>query len=240
MWLSDDERDRVAALRVMVVEGVLPPGEPRRYVDLAGVLGTDAAGVAAAVRELGRDGFVEPLSDGTFRVVPGAHEDVDDLVAIRLLVEPAALRQAAACARAVDLISLRELAALVGEACRRAAFEDYYEATEGFFTAWLSLLPNRLLADLVVDLRRRTRLDGARQILEAGLRSDVEPAYLALIGLIEAGDLDGVEAAARGMLERLRYVGAPRRDRGESLPFLEEFPADALPFEVDDFDDVGW
>lgn len=240
MLLSDVERARVAALRVMVVEGAIPPGEPRSCGDFAAVLGTDALGVADAVRELARDGFVELLSDDRFMVSPDAHDDVDDLVAIRLLVEPTAYRQAAAQARVADLITLREQARAVGEACRRVDVEDYFEATEGFFATLLAVLPNRQLADLVIDLRRRTRLDGARQVLEAGLRSDVEPWYQNLVSLIEERDLDGVARVTREFLQRIRFLGAPRKERGAAWPLVDTLPPELLPVVVDEYDDTGW
>lgn len=238
MPLSDDERGRVAALRLLIVWGGIAPGESRRYADLTEALGTDAKGVAAAVRELGRDGFLELLDGEGFRVTEEDPDDVDDVVAIRLLVEPAAVRQAAAAVRAADLITLREMA----EGLERAEkdFDRFFEADEGLVATMLTLLPNRKLAELVVDLRLRTRLDGARQIVEAGLYDGSRDGYGPLIESIEAHDPDGVERFVRRRLRQLRYLGAPRRERGESWPFREDFPPDDLPFDVDEYADTGW
>lgn len=240
MGLTDEERNRVAALRLMIAEGLLAVGESHTFVGVAVELGTDAAGAAAAVRELGRDGFIELLPEGRFRVDPDAATDVDDLVEVRLLLEPWALRRAAACVRVADLITLRELAAAVADTCRRADFDDYFEAVEGFYATVLSLLPNRPLAELVLDLRHRTRLDGARQIVEAGLRGDVEPEFGTLVDLIEARDLDGVEALVRCRVGQLRYLGAPRRERGEPWPLIDAYPANMVPVDGEEPADLGW
>lgn len=240
MQLSDADRARVAALRLLILRGGIVPGEPHQYADVAEALDTDAAGVAAAVRELGRDGFLELLPEGGFRVTDERDDDFDDVVAIRWLVEPAAVRRAAACVRIADLITLRELARNLEEAGRRTDFDLFFEADEGLNGTLLTLLPNRKLAELVLDLRLRTRLDGARQLVEAGLYDAAHDGYGPLIESIEAQDLDGVERFVRLRLSRLRYLGAPRRDRGESWPFREDFPVDDLPFDVEDYDDTGW
>lgn len=239
MGLTNVERDRVAALRLMVIDGAVVPGVPTRYADLAARLGTDARGIADAVRELARDGFIDLLPDDSFRVAWGTCED-DDVLAIRLLVEPALFCRAAASCRAADLLTLREVADALGAACVKGDFERYLEAREDFYATLVGTLPNQLAGEMVLDLVHRTRLDGARQVLEAGVWADVGPEFRRLVDLLEARDLEGIGDWVRQRLVRLRYLGAPRRGRDEAEPVSEPYPDDMVPFEVDEYADTGW
>ena len=240
MSLSTAARDQVATLRVLLLDGDIVPGEAIAYADLTDALGADADAVAAAVRELGRDGFVELLREGRFMILPHEVEDVDEVVAVRLLVEPAAVRRAAAAVRLADLIPLREMVREVEAAMLRADYDQFHEAHEDFYATLLTLLPNRRLAELVLDLRRRTRMDGARQVVEAGFRMKSGPSLVRLVRLIEAGDLDGVEALMHDLVAGLRYLGAPRRERGEPWPVYDTYPEDMVPMEGLSPPATGW
>lgn len=233
------ERDGVAVLRQMIVAGIVGVGQEWTFERLAADLGTDTATAGDLVREIARDGFIDLLADG-FRVRESGGTEQDELVAVRLLLEPTAIRDAAAAARVADLITLREFVAEIGEAARANDFDRYHEAIEGLYATAMALVPNRVLADLVTDLHRRTRTEGVRQLVEAGLMTASEGRFQALVDMVERRDLDGVERAVAAGLAGLRFLGASLPGGAGVLSPVDDYPRNSLPFEVDDYADTGW
>lgn len=232
--------DAAAVVRHRIVSGIIGVDEPWSFVRLADEIRSDVATAKAAVHELAREGFIDVAPEG-FRVNSGAGSPSDEVLELRLLVEPVAVRQAAAHVRVADLIALREVVDAVGEASRRRDFDDYNEAVADLYGIMLRLVPNRQLAELVQDLRVRTRTEGARQLVEAGLMTNAEWPYAKLLEAVEARDGDAVGTLVATSLRNLRYLGAalPGASSGYSA-HAEPYPDDLVPFEVDDHVDTGW
>jgi len=199
------------ALRAAIVSGRLAPGEVHSAPALAATFGVSATPVREAMLDLVREGLVEPLRNKGFRITEVSDRDLDDITEVRLLLEPPAVGEAARRATAEDLAALQPLAEGVVQAARAGDLAGYLEADRAFHVALLALAGNRLLVDLVADLRGRTRLHGLATLASAGGLEVSAREHLALLDLLRAGDADGAVAFTRRHLRhiRSRWAGRP-------------------------------
>ncbi len=199
--------DRVyATLREYLRAGRIPTGQPLQEAALAEQLGVSRTPVREALARLASDGLV--VAEGRSFTVPALNvSDIEDIYALRFLLEPEALRLVAASrperkALAPLRAAMEEMAA-AHEAGDGAAFMD---ANYRYRDAWTALVPNkrlvraiRLYADHVRYLRAFT-LDNAsvRAIVLKGLKQ--------LTTALTAGDGAAAAKAMRAHLENARRI----------------------------------
>ncbi len=199
--------DRVyATLREYLRAGRIPTGQPLQEAALAEQLGVSRTPVREALARLASDGLV--VAEGRSFTVPALNvSDIEDIYALRFLLEPEALRLVAASrperkALAPLRAAMEEMAA-AHEAGDGAAFMD---ANYRYRDAWTALVPNkrlvraiRLYADHVRYLRAFT-LDNAsvRAIVLKGLKQ--------LTTALNAGDGAAAAKAMRAHLENARRI----------------------------------
>ena len=223
----------VARLRMLVVDGFLAPDRPEPIDAVAAVLGVDERLAWAVLMELGRDGFLERVGEDRVRVRTLPEMMDAQVLQVRALVEPPAVRGAAEHARAVDLMEVRALAEHVEDAVTKHDHGEFRRCDDEFFAAWLALNPNVELARLCTELRQRTACDGLRAPVEWGVSSDLLGTHRRMVDLLEAGAFDALEDLSRTIVERLRFVGAPRMD----APYLADPPVSLVPDGDDGFPD---
>ncbi|MFP5415924.1 MAG: GntR family transcriptional regulator [Actinomycetes bacterium] len=219
----------VGRLRMLVADGSLPARDSVPIGTVATMLDVAPQAALGVLMELGRWGFLERVDDETVRVRAVAEDEIqDDILEIRRMLEPAAMRRAAEHARPVDLITLRALVDPVDAAVEARDPHGFRHAEDALAATLLSLHPNVELARLCVELRLRTAYDGLRAAVEEGVLGTPFRQHGRLVDLVESGDFDGVERLARDTVAALHYVGAPRMDS----PYLAGAPI-ALDTEVD-------
>src|SRR3954464_5013510 len=104
-------RDSVAnALRAAVISGELKPGEVYSAPMLGARFGVSATPVREAMLDLVREGLVISLRNKGFRVTEVSDDDLDNLAALRLLIEPPTIRDVVPAIPAADIPGLRRLA----------------------------------------------------------------------------------------------------------------------------------
>ena len=209
--------DRVYhTLRQLLREGRLGAGQRLREVPLAAQLGVSRTPVREALARLASEGLVAVEGRGYVSGGVG-HDDVEDIYELRRLLEPAAIRHAAAVAR--EPAAHAPLAAAVREcaAADRADDADAFMAGNARFRAvWLGMVRNRQLvraieryASHVQHLRRSTLSDPrTRKVALAGMKR--------ICAALAAGDPEAAARAMRDQLEAARAAllasgGAPRR-----------------------------
>jgi DNA-binding GntR family transcriptional regulator len=185
---------RVAAvLREAIVDGILEEGTPLVETQLAAELRVSRGPIRSALHVLEGEGLVETRSNGRMFTVRFGADDMDDLLAVRLELEAAAVRRA--CAEHAEVAPVR--AAFEAFSQERASTERLVELDLAFhrelvelggsrflLTAWLALAPvlqavitigNRRLArqDPVSHLRRI--LAAHEPLLEPLARHEAEP-----------------------------------------------------------------
>lgn len=162
-----------------------------RLVDheLAGVMKVSRMPVREALLQLKNEGYLEGTSRG-FVLPQFTPEDIANVFEIRLLLEPAAA--ADACGRAtLDGLGKMKIAAESAErAHRKADVLGYMQANWSFRAAWIGMVPNRRLVQMIDRLhdhaqavRLATLKDKAfrslsllhtQHILDAFLKQDAE------------------------------------------------------------------
>jgi GntR family transcriptional regulator of vanillate catabolism len=139
------------ALREMLVQGQLRPGEKIREVPLSAQLKVSRIPLHLALERLANEGFLEVLPKRGFRVSLFSVEDMYDSIELRGVLEGAAARMAAE--RLTDLRSLEPMRAISQQILTLIrkpkmtieAFTRYIDLNAQFHSALLDLAGSRML-----------------------------------------------------------------------------------------------
>lgn len=209
-------RERVReTMQELIISRQLAPGQHLVESELANMLGVSRQPIREAIQLLNSEGWVH-LRPGYGAFVHAPTEtEVDELLAVRAVLECESARLAALHADADGVARLRELCA-EGEAAVDADDTDRMVAANAELHRYVSELSgNRVLLDFVSQVDRRVRWYYTPIARRRGHQSWHEHAKL--IDAIESGD---GEAAARIMREhtegtRRSYLEQPE---GEATP----------------------
>ena len=202
-------RERVGdALRAALVAGRLEPGIVYSAPSLAAQFGVSATPVREAMLDLAKQGLVEAVRNKGFRVTALSDRDLDELTALRALIEVPTTARLAGTLSAPHLARLRELAAEIVTAAEAADLVSYVEADRRFHLTLLGHAGNRHLVDTVGDLRARARLYGLSQLAERGQLTASAAEHLDLVDRLAAGDCAGTEAVITRHLGHVRGLWA--------------------------------
>ena len=204
-----------AALRGSIVAGELHPGELYSVPGLAERFEVSATPVREAMLDLAGEGLVIAVRNKGFRVTELSDRDLDEITALRLLIEVPTVRDVAAAVgvgsiapAAVD--DLRPLSVAIEEYAVTGDLVAYVEADRAFHLALLVLSGNPHLVEVVGNLRSRSRLYGLNERANAGqlLRSARE--HDQLLDLILTGDGPRVESLMASHIDDVRSTWAQR------------------------------
>ncbi len=202
-------RDSVAnALRAAVISGELKPGEVYSAPTLGARFGVSATPVREAMLDLVREGLVISLRNKGFRVTDVSDEDLDNLAALRQLIEPPTIRDVVPVIPAKDYPRLRRIAEDIVVAAQAGDLIAYIEADRVFHVTLLAYSGNQKLVDVVSDLRSQTRLLGLTPLVESGRLVPSATEHHELLDLMEAGDGDGAEQLMRRHIGHVRGLWA--------------------------------
>ncbi|MBB6347989.1 GntR family transcriptional regulator [Nonomuraea muscovyensis] len=205
-------RDRIRdALRAAIISGRLEPGVIYSAPTLGAQFGVSSTPVREAMLDLVKEGLVVPHPNKGFRITEVSEQDLDNLAAVRLLIEPPTVRDAVAVIPADDFPRLRTLAQDIVEAVERADLVGYIEADHVFHLTLLGYSGNRFLVDVVSGLRTQTRLPGLVPLLESGRLGRSAAEHHELLDLVEARDPAGAELLMRRHIGHVRglWAGGP-------------------------------
>jgi DNA-binding GntR family transcriptional regulator len=186
--------DAVAnAIRAMIVEGRLRPGERIKEAELAIGLGVSRTPVREALIRLAAEGAVTSRPAVGYSVRPLSIEEFEQLYDIRPLLDPEALRLA-------GIPSLERLARL--EALNHAfAATDDPEAAIRLDDDWhmelLAGCPNRVLIELIENIIVRTRRYELALLRERPNVLRAAGDHEAILDALRQGDLPGACAALK-------------------------------------------
>jgi DNA-binding GntR family transcriptional regulator len=182
------------AISAAIISGQIPPGAVISVPTLATQFNVSATPVREAMLDLEKRGFVEALRNKGFRVTDVDQEALRQIVEVRRLLEPQALRQLALNFTAEHSAQARSLADRIVAGARNGDLNAYLAADQEFHLGLLRLLGNPLLVSLVSDLRERTRLVGLRTLLDTDELSMSVAEHYDMLNLLEAHDAEGVSA----------------------------------------------
>jgi DNA-binding GntR family transcriptional regulator len=199
--------DRVyATLRAYLRAGRIPAGQPLQEAALAAQLGVSRTPVREALARLASDGLV--AVEGRSFILPALGvEDIEDIYALRFLLEPEALRLVAASQpERKPLAPMRkalEDMAAAHEAGDGAAFMD---ANYRFRDAWTALVPNSRLVRAIQLYADHVRYLRAFTLDEAAVRALVLKGLKRLALALAAGDGEAAAEAMRAHLDNAKRI----------------------------------
>lgn len=156
------------ALEAAMVSGELKPGEVYSAPALGELFGVSATPVREAMQDLSKDGFVEAVRNRGFRVIEMSDTDLDEISAIRLLLEVPTTTELTGKVPAEGLAQLALIADEIVAAASSGDLIGYLDCDRHFHAELISFTGNRHLAGLVDRMRRQTRLFGLDDLVDSG------------------------------------------------------------------------
>lgn len=188
-----------AGLRAAIVDGRLAAGERYSVAALADGLGVSRTPVREALLMLERQGLVRFERNKGVRILETSAGDLEEVFALRLLLEVPATRRAAARLSAADLdaldAELDAMATAVDEGPFMAHDQRFHEIV-------LDAAGNRRLATLVDQLRDHVRLRGASTVGRSRDLDAIHAEHVAIRDALRSRDADAAAAAMRQHLLR--------------------------------------
>lgn len=205
-----------AAIRASIVAGKVEAGTIYPVVHFAEWLGVSATPIREALFDLAGAGLVEVVRNRGFRVPLLSEEDLDDLFAIRMMLERPAVVTVAAVHGLQDSTHLRRLAR---EVERHAASGDviaFLAADRDFHYQLLAAHSNRRLIDMIMELRDHTRLHGLQLLAHSGRLLESARIHTELLTAVETQDIAAADTLIVRHLRHTRGVWAGRGEGDES------------------------
>ncbi|AIY02198.1 putative transcriptional regulator, GntR family [Arthrobacter sp. PAMC 25486] len=175
------------ALRAAVISGEMKPGEVYSAPALGKRFGVSPTPVREAMLDLAKEGLVTSLPNKGFRVTEVSDEDLDEITALRLLIEPPTVHQVTPLIDDAGLARLRGMANAIVDFAVSGDLIQYTEADRAFHIAILEYSGNKRLIALISELRAHTRLLGLAPLAAAGKLRDAALEHVELVDLIAAG-----------------------------------------------------
>jgi DNA-binding GntR family transcriptional regulator len=185
------------ALRAAVITGELQPGTLHSVQTLATQLGVSRTPVREALIKLAQQGMVRFERNRGVRVLQTSLHDLEEVFALRLLLEVPATRRAC---HQLDGAGRRELRKLYQAMERAAAADDEFRMWEHdrrFHRVLLEGSGNLRLAEYVDGLRDMVLRRGVSTAGFSRGLDEIVAEHRAVLDRIEAGDADGAAEAMR-------------------------------------------
>jgi DNA-binding GntR family transcriptional regulator len=209
------------AIKQDILVCALAPGADVTERELGARYGLGKAPLREALIRLTHEGLLQAIPRSGYRITPVTIQDVQDIFALRLLLEPAAARQAAG---RIDAALLREL----NELCRagykpgdRASESRFLRANRQFHVAIADASGNRRLARLLGQL-----LEETERLFHLGLAvrdrtEEMKHEHEDLLAALVRGDGGAAEQAAIAQIDAARTMVM---DGILSAPWLKQTP----------------
>lgn len=202
----DDVHDQLLRL---IIDGHMEAESPLSIDALAREFGVSSSPVREALTRLESTGLVQRLALRGYRVAPALDADeLADLLAARLLLEPAVTAEAASSPDRAELVRQLERSVDALEIAPRgeqfASFRAYYEADREFHRAIVAGTGNRFLMhayDALGSHVQRFRLFSGRGVTDA---AETVAEHRAIAQAIADGDARASEDAMRRHLHGVR------------------------------------
>ena len=204
--------DRVyATLRDYLRAGRISTGQPLQEAALAAQLGVSRTPVREALARLASEGLV--VADGRSFTVPSLTDsDIEDIYALRFLLEPEALREIAEGKLGrKSLQPMRKALEDMAAAHEAGDGAEFMEANYRFRGSWMVLVPNRRLARAIELYADHVRYLRAFTLGEAEVRAVVLKGLKRLLQALEAGDGEDTAAAMLAHLSKARSILLERK-----------------------------
>ena len=204
-------------IRGLIITGQMQPDQLYSVPRLATDLGVSATPVREALLDLAREGLLEPVRNRGFRVVSLSPSELNDIFAIRVLLEvPVVAEIARARLTPAQIEQLRHLAGATKRAADDGNLIEFLETDRQFHVGLIATLGNKPLADLVETLRDRVRLHGFKNGSTREHIAQSANEHFQLLDALSKHDEAGAVAVMRRHLERSRHVWGDGDQTGQT------------------------
>jgi DNA-binding GntR family transcriptional regulator len=207
----------LSALRTAVVSGELAPGSLYSVQTLATQLGVSRTPVREALIKLAQQGMVRFERNRGVRVLLTSLHDLEEVFALRLLLEPAATRRAVDRLDPVQRKELRRTFAQMEKAAKADDEFTMFEHDRRFHRVLLEASGNARLAGIVDGLRDMVLRRGVSTARESRSLDDIVAEHRVILDLVEAGDAEGAAAAMRAHVEHTAALLIAQEAGGEPV-----------------------
>jgi DNA-binding GntR family transcriptional regulator len=194
--------DAVAqAVRDGIAAGELAPDTTYSVYQLADLLGVSRSPVREGMLRLAEAGLVEIRRNRGFRVLrPRAH-DVEEIVEIRLALEPPAARKAAERGTDEQHAAVRSALDAMAAAAARGDAASFWPADRALHDLLLRASGNARAAAIVAQLRSTTALLGPPTTASGRTLAEIHAEHEPVVAAVLARDGAAAAAAMRAHLE---------------------------------------
>ncbi|WP_022873768.1 GntR family transcriptional regulator [Nesterenkonia alba] len=204
-------RERVTQiLREAMVAGELEPGAIYSAPTIAEKLGVSPTPVREAMMELEREGLVTALRHRGYRIKELSDQTLEQILAVRALIEVPTVGRVAEVATAKDVDALRPVADELDRTAAEGEFQAFIAADMTFHLNLLSIAGNDVLVEEVRRLRSLSRLYGLRELKESPILRETAHEHHLILDRVEVHDQRGAEDLMAQHLGHVRGVWAGR------------------------------
>jgi DNA-binding GntR family transcriptional regulator len=194
--------DAVAqAVRDGIAAGELVADETYSVYQLAELLGVSRSPVREGLLRLAEAGLVEIRRNRGFRVLPPRAHDVEEIVEIRLALEPPAAGKAAGRGTAEQHAAIRGALDTMAAAAGRGDHASFWPADRALHDLLLRAGGNARAAAIVAQLRSTTALLGPPTTASGRTLAEIQAEHEPVVAAVLARDAAAAEAAMRAHLE---------------------------------------
>lgn len=191
----------LSALRSAVITGELVPGGLYSVQTLADQLGVSRTPVREALIQLAQQGMVRFERNRGVRVLLTSLHDLEEVFALRLLLEPPAVRRAVSRLDAVHRKEVRRTFVQMEKAAKAGDEFTMFEHDRRFHRALLEAAGNARLAAFVDGLRDTVLRRGVSTAHGSRSLADIVAEHRTILDRVESGDADGAAAAMRDHIQ---------------------------------------
>jgi DNA-binding GntR family transcriptional regulator len=189
------------AVRDGIASGELTPDETYSVYQLAGLLGVSRSPVREGMLRLAEAGLVEIRRNRGFRVLPPRAHDVEEIVEIRLALEPPAAAKAAHRGTVEEHAAIRAALHTMAAAAAREDAASFWPADRALHDLLLRAAGNVRAAAIVAQLRSTTALLGPPTTASGRTLAEIHAEHEPVVTAVLARDGGAAEAAMRAHLE---------------------------------------
>ncbi|MBA3875766.1 MAG: GntR family transcriptional regulator [Anaerolinea sp.] len=192
----------VSSLRWAIFMGELPPGDHFSVPILAEQFGVSPTPVREAVLDLVQQGLVVALPNRGFKVVAPSMEYLRQAMQVRRLLEIPTMRAIAATVSPGEIEPIRRLADAILRFAQEGDLKHFVEADYEFHWQLTGLCGNRILTEVIEDLRSRARVVAIPAIARLGVITETAKEHQDLLTAMIERDLDAVERVTLAHMDR--------------------------------------
>jgi DNA-binding GntR family transcriptional regulator len=190
------------AIKKMIVETTLSPGQTLTETQLAVTLGISRSPIRQALVRLQEDGFVEIEPWKQARVAPLTPDVVREIYSVRTALEARAARESAPFIADADIVAMDATLKRLEPRIRVGDYAEFIAIEHQFHSLFIDNCRNRLLRDLLDDLQ--DHLERVRRYYrdEVGLHKEQEfEEHRRIIAAMATHAPDTLEQAVREHVE---------------------------------------